>query len=270
MLYWLLFLLVVFVLWVLIVWFAQRSILYPRFILTRPIEPHPPAGVEVWQHEIPAGQVEAWFLAGEGVDADRPGPAVIFAHGNGELIDDWPDLLVGYRRLGVSVLLPEYRGYGRSAGSPAQDAITRDFTAFYDRLADRPEVDPDRIVFHGRSLGSGVVAGLAQHRPPAALILQSAFTSAADLARGFFVPRLLMRDPYDVLPVVQNYPGPVLILHGRDDELIPYTHANRLHAAAPDSELIFYDVGHNDLPPARAYWADIERFLRRADVLPPE
>ena len=87
------------------------------------------------RRDVDGGGVEAWVLPGRGASAERPGPAVIFAHGNGELIDHWPDVLSWYVRQGVTVLLPEYRGYGRSAGRPSERDITDDFVWFHDDLA---------------------------------------------------------------------------------------------------------------------------------------
>lgn len=256
------YLLIIIVAWAAFVWFLQRSVMFPRYMIPPAGEAQLPPRGELWELETPAGIVEAWFLPGDEVEADRPGPVVVFAHGNGELIDFWPGELGQYRRMGVSVLLPEYRGYGRSAGRPSQRAITEDFVAFYDRLIEHPKVDPERIVYHGRSVGNGALAALAEHRPPAAFICESSFTSAADLARRFLVPRVLMRDPFEVQDVLAEFAGPVLLLHGTADEVIPVRHARRLHETTPQSELALYDgVTHNEPMPAGRYWADIERFL---------
>jgi fermentation-respiration switch protein FrsA (DUF1100 family) len=247
----------------------QRAILFPRQYTT----PDPRAGADVPGLEkiwIPsaAGPVEGWLLAGQGVDPNHPGPLVLFAHGNAELIEYWPGPLSEYRRMGVSVFLPEFRGYGRSAGSPSQQAITEDFLAFYDQIARRPEVDPKRIVFHGRSMGGGAVCALAALRPPRALILQSTFASIKDLARKFMLPGFLVADPFDNQAVLRQLAAPILILHGRQDDLIPFDHAERLHAAAPGSQFIAYDCGHNDCPPDEGvYWNDIRGFLREAGVI---
>ena len=97
----------------------------------------------------------------------------------------------------VRVLLPEYRGYGRSAGSPSQRAITEDLIAFYDLLARRPEVDAQRVVFHGRSLGGGAVCDLARHRKPAAVILMSTFTSMKRMAPRYLVPGFMVERSSD-------------------------------------------------------------------------
>ena len=265
------YLIVAVVAWALIVWFTQRSILFPRAMIDAPAQANPPADAEQWHIDTPAGPVEGWFLPGDGVSAERPGPALIFAHGNGEVIDFWPEVLEPYRAMGVSVLLAEFRGYGRSAGSPSQAAITEDFVAFHDRLAARDEVDRERIIYHGRSVGCGAVAALAKQRRPRAMILQSSFTSAAAMARSYLVPRFMVRDPFEVEGVLEQYAGPVLLLHGKADRIIPVTHAQRLHAAAPDSELkVYAGMGHNDPPPQDTYWEDIERFLTEQGVLSDE
>ena len=248
----------------------QRKLVFPRWAITVPQQADPPGpGAEVWQLDTPAGPVEGWFLAGDGVSEQTPGPAVIFAHGNGELIDHCSYDLQPYRRMGVSVLLAEFRGYGRSAGSPSQKAIVADFVAFYDRLIQRPQVDAKRIVFHGRSLGGGVAACLASQREPAALILQSSFTSTIPLARRYLLPRPLILDPFDVKAVLSEFDKPVLILHGDRDQIIPLAHAQKNHAAAKNSRLILYPTDHNNPPPYKQYWQDIEAFLLEADIITP-
>ncbi|MFO7769242.1 MAG: alpha/beta hydrolase [bacterium] len=262
-------LLIVIFIWAAAVWFFQRSVLFPRGLANQGAadRPDPPPAAEVWHLGIEEGDVEAWLLPGDGASAEDPGPAVVFTHGNGEVIDHWADDLSPYQRMGVTVLLPEYRGYGRSGGTPSQQGITRDLETFVDQLAARDEVDPDRVFYHGRSVGGGFAAVLSRRREPAALILQSTFTSAAAMARRYLVPRFLMRDPLDVVDVVDEYPGPLLVLHGERDSIIPAEHGRRIHQAAPRSTLHLYPMGHNTPPPWRQYWDDIRRFLDENDIV---
>src|SRR5690606_12626092 len=154
----------------------QRKLLFPAHLVRTPSEVPSLPGLERWFLPTEEGEVEAWFLAGEGVSRERPGPVVLFAHGNGELVDHWPLALEPYRHLGVSVALPEYRGYGRSAGRPSEPAIVRDLCALHARMASDGRVDMRRVVYHGRSLGGGAVCALARHHAPRALILESTFT----------------------------------------------------------------------------------------------
>lgn len=254
-------------LWLIVACGLQRQVLFPRWAMPDVPPIRAAGGVEVLTLDTDQGPVPAWFIPGDGQTAEHPGPVVVFAHGNAERIEDWDPELRRYTRMGVGVLLPEFRGYGQAAGSPSQKAIVSDFVAFYDQVSVRADVDPARIMVHGRSIGGGVAAQLADQRPTAAMILQSTFISAARMARGYSVPRLLMRDPLDVEAVLRSYDQPVLLIHGRNDEIIPPYHAETNHAAAPDSRLIWYDMGHNDPPPADVYWANIESFLRETSVI---
>lgn len=249
----------------------QRAMLFPREY-TRPLPTgRPPPGLEQWWIDSPDGPVEVWFLPGDRVDSAHPGPAVVFTHGNAELIDQWPHALARYRELGVSVLLPEYRGYGRSAGAPSEAAIAEDLRAVHDRLLDHPAVDAERLVYHGRSLGGGAACTRLDERPPRALILESTFTSVPAVAAGMFVPGFLIADRFENLEAVRRYDGPLLIFHGLSDRLIPVQHGRDLAAAHPNSELVLYACGHNDLPPPNSdYWARIESFLRRHGIVEPK
>ena len=196
---------------------------------------------------------------------------VLFAHGNAELIEYWPDMLDGLRQMGISLFLPEYRGYGRSAGSPSQAAITEDFIEFYDQLVKRPDVDSKRIIFIGRSIGGGAVCSLIPHRQPAALILMSTFTSVTSMARRFMLPGFLVKDPFDNLSVVATLKIPLLIIHGRQENLIPYEHGQQLHKSAPGSKFITYQADHNSCPPDwNAFFKDARLFLEQAGILKKE
>jgi len=162
----------------------------------------------------------------------------------------------------------EYPGYGRSAGSPSQKSITQTFLAAYDALSNRKDVDPSRIILFGRSLGGGAVCALAARRPSAALILMSTFTSARAFAKRYLAPSFLVRDPFDNLAVVKNYPAPVLILHGRRDTVIPFSHGVELHRAARQGTLIAYEAGHNDCPPDwKVFWRHVRSFLRENKII---
>lgn len=251
-----------------VLWLGRMA-LFPRFAAVA----LPRAGEDVAQlHRMwlptEQGDVESWLVLGDGVSAERPGPVVVFAHGNAELIEYWPEQLSPYLRMGISVYLPEYRGYGRSAGTPSERAITDDFVRFHDMLVERPEIDASRVVYHGRSLGGGAVCQLAARRPPAALVLMSTFTSVCDIAKRYMVPRQLWLDPFDSLPVVSRLGVPLLIVHGHRDSLIPVDHAHELHRATPGSRLVLYDADHNDCPPDwAAFWTEVRAFLSDAGVI---
>lgn len=249
---------------------AQRQVLFPRYMIPDPgVTDTERLGIEVLWLETSFGKVEAWFQPPAAGPAAAPAPAVIFAHGNGELIDFWPPMLERFTGMGVGLLLVEYPGYGRSAGSPSQAAIAETFTRAYDRLVSRPEVDPARIVLFGRSLGGGAVCELTLTRPARAIILMSCFKSVRAFAIRYLAPAFLIRDPMDNLAAVRRFEHPVLVIHGRFDEVIPFGHGQALAAAAPNGKMIAYDAGHNDCPPDWGlFWRDVETFLRAAGVLP--
>jgi hypothetical protein len=213
------------------------------------------------------GNVEAWFLPAVRKAGVGPTPAVIFAHGNAELIDFWPHEFSPATALGMGVLLVEYPGYGRSEGSPSQKSVTEAFVAAYDALVAREDVDGSRIVLLGRSLGGGAVCCLAAKRPSAALMLLSTFTSVRACASQFLVPGFFVLDPFDNLAVVGSYPGPVLVMHGKNDTLIPYKQGMALYEAAKDGTMLSYDCHHNDCPPSwQRFWKDAKAFLHHAGI----
>lgn len=219
----------------------------------------------------PNARVEAWFVPALGVDSDHPSPAVIFFHGNAELIDYQDHIVRRYHAMGISVLLPEYRGYGLSGGTPSQEGIRSDCVKFYDWLIQRPGVDASRIVFHGSSLGGGVACDLATQREPAALILQSTFASVASMAHGYGVPSFLAKHPFRNDLYVAGSDVPKLIFHGCRDEIIPIAHGRKLRDLAPNALYIEYDCGHNDWPGrsnTEAAWGAIRSFLVGAGIVP--
>ena len=258
-----------------LLWVVQRRVVFPG--VARGSGPPPSTlmdGVErVWfPHDD--GRVEGWYLPPHTEDGDPwagPRPAAVFFHGNGELIDDWVGLLRPFpEALEMGVLLVEYPGYGRSTGSPTQERIMEVARGAWDWLGDRREVDASRRIAVGRSLGGGVAAALTRDREVSALVLQSTFTSVADLARErFFVPGMLVRDPFRTLEAVRGYEGPVLVVHGREDRVVPFRHGQRLADASRRGRLHPRDCGHNDCPvPGGDYWRMLEDFLRNEGVLP--
>ena len=262
--------------WILILYFfycgflyvMQRRILFPRHLVERPSNTENIPGLEKIWVATSFGKIETWFLPQSAGCVTEPAPAVIFAHGNGELIDFWPHELKKLNRLGIGVLLVEYPGYGRSKGSPSQKNITEAFNRAYDVLVMRKDVDSSRIVLLGRSVGGGAVCRLAANRTSAALILMSSFISVRSFASKYLVPDFLVRDPFDNLSIVRPYPGPVLVVHGRYDQVIPFTHGKTLFQAAKHGKIITYESGHNDCPPNwDTFWRDIETFLKDSGLI---
>jgi pimeloyl-ACP methyl ester carboxylesterase len=223
----------------------QRRVVYPR--VGAPEAVPQVAGLDHWKVG-PDEDVDAFFLPPTGPRAEGRQAALIFAHGNGEVIDMWANSFEQARAQGVAVLLVEYPGYGRSGGSPGEARIGQVFEAAYDRLVSRQDIDPARIVGYGRSLGGGAIGNLSRSRSLSALIFESSFSSTLPLAAGLFVPQALVLDRYDNARAVDEFEGRVLILHGKNDSLIPRHHAEELHERAAHSELHLMPCGHNDCP----------------------
>ena len=253
----------------LLLFLMQRSLIYPRGFIGSVGKPDlESSGIQQIWLDTRYGRIESWYLPPVGIQpADIAVPTVIFAHGNAELIDYNVDEMLPFRQMGMGVLLVEYPGYGRSGGRPSQKSITAGFVAAYDMLLTRKIADPQKIILYGRSLGSGAVCALADRRPCAGLILISAFTSIRSFAIRYGAPGFLVLDPFDNLPVVKNYQNPILIFHGRYDNVIPYRHGLKLHQVAPRSRMISYDCAHNDCPPDwSSHYKSIADYLVRIGV----
>ncbi len=247
--------------WWTLLFFAQRTLMYPAPTLAG-APPRPSDARQVW---LPGrgGDTEAWFLPPL-IGVDSAAPLLLFGHGNGEVIDYWPDAFDEPRRWGMAVLLVEYPGYGRSAGRPSQRTIGEAFLAAYQWATAEAGVDASRIVGYGRSLGGGAVGLLSLGRPLAAMIFESAFSSARPFARGFGAPGFLVRDPFDNVAAVRAFDGPVLVIHGTDDDIIPVAHGRTL-ARAADVPLHELPCAHNDCPRS---WPLIRDFLVEHGMLP--
>ena len=247
--------------WVAATWVLQRAALFPR----PPAASVSPAANRADVEIISLGpdEVEAWYLPARNVEA--PAPALVFTHGNGELIDYWLDPFSGVPDWGVGVLLVEYPGYGRSGGRPSERTIGRVMAEAYDQLAARPEVDAGRIIAWGRSLGGAAACSLADQRDVAALILESTFTGVRPLARRFGLIGPLVRDPFENLPILEEFTRAVLVLHGEHDPIVPVAHGRALAQAAAAAELHVLPCGHNDCP---HQWPLIRSWLERQALLP--
>jgi hypothetical protein len=219
---------------------------------------------------------EVFFPAGDGVKLhgwyvpSEPARGVLlFCHGNAGNISYRLDSIMIFHRLGLSVFIFDYRGYGWSEGEPTEEGTYRDAAGAWDYLVQKREVRPERIVIFGRSLGGAVAAWLGQDRPAGALILESTFSSFRDIAEDIhpWLPvRLLARYDYETAAFLTRVRCPVLIVHSRDDELIPFKHGEKLFAAAKEPKA-FLEItsSHNDgfQRSGAAYTKGLDAFLTR-------
>ncbi len=219
-------------------------------------------GVEDARFESADGcRLHGWFAA-----AEHPRAVVLYAHGNAENVSDLvPVLQLFHDRLNVSVLVFDYRGYGRSGGTPSEDGVFADARAARRWLATRANVPEGDIVLAGRSLGGGVAVDLAARDGARGLILESTFSSLPETAARHLplLPvRRLMRTRFDSLAKIPNYRGPLLQIHGDADRIVPPALGRKLFDAANEPKW-FVSVpggGHND-PPSHAHIEALDRFF---------
>jgi fermentation-respiration switch protein FrsA (DUF1100 family) len=191
---------------------------------------------------------------------------VLYAHGNAGSVSDWRWVLRLFReRLNASILVFDYRGYGKSEGTPHEAGVLEDARAARKWLAHRTGVDETEIVLVGRSLGGAVAVDLAATDGARGLVLENTFTSLPDVAASHFplLPvRWLMRSRLDSLAKISAYHGPLLQTHGDADRVVPLEQGERLHQAAsgPKQFVVVAGGGHND-PPTAEYMQALERFL---------
>jgi fermentation-respiration switch protein FrsA (DUF1100 family) len=244
-----------------LLFFTQRAILFPAPPAPR-VSLAPPGTQVVWL-STSFGSVEAWFLPPT-APAASPVPVLLFTHGNGEIIDFWPQSFDEPRDWGMGVLLVEYPGYGRSAGHPSQASITETMLAACHWVGLQPGLDATRLVPYGRSLGGAVAAVLSEQRPVPAMVLESAFTSVAAFSARMGAPAFLVRDPLDTVAAVRKFDGPILVLHGDRDDIVPTDHGRAIAAAARRATLTLLPCGHNDCDRP---WTDVRRFFEAAGIL---
>ena len=261
---WLIALAVVYVAWSVAVYSIQTRLLFPTYMVgTRP--PFvPPPGVEVVGVTGPEGVVETIVMWPTGGKPVGPGPVVIMFHGNAELARDGVGgrLAEHLRSRGFTVVMPEYRGYGAMSGTPGQKGIGDDMVAVADWVVKQPWCDKSKEVYFGWSLGGGVACQLAADRPPAGIILQSTFTSVASFARGFFVPSFLVKHPFRNDRVLERFDGPVLIVHGTSDSVVPVSHGRALAKIAKKGEYVELSGDHfHDWADWGTYFGAMDKWL---------
>jgi pimeloyl-ACP methyl ester carboxylesterase len=218
---------------------------------------HPTPGVDVTPEQLGVAGEEIFLETEDGVrihgfwlPVEGATRAVLFLHGNaGNASHRLPNaVLLG--RLGASVLLLDYRGYGRSEGRASEAGVYADARAGLAHLTGPLGFPEDRVVLFGRSLGGAVAVDLARDRPLAGVILESAFTSVADMARRIFGFGLgpLVRGRFDSAAKIGALRAPLLAFHGDRDEIVPYDLGRALFDAAPEPKTFvpIRGAGHND------------------------
>lgn len=206
--------------------------------------------------------LNGWWVAAPGARG-----AILFCHGNAGNISFLVDTIDIFHGMGLNVFVFDYRGFGRSGGTPTEEGTYRDAAAAWRYLTVGKKVPASKIIIVGRSLGGPIAAWLAQYRMPAALVLESTFTRAADVADfhyRFSPGAIVLGDAYDTAAYLRRIRCPVLVIHSPEDEIVPYELGKRLYEIdGPDREFLEIRGSHNGgfLQSLDRYASGLDRFI---------
>ena len=234
---------------------------------------------DVWLTATDGTKLHGWYVPG------TSGYTLLWFHGNaGNISHRVDNMLLFNKRLGVNTLIIDYRGYGRSEGKPSEQGMYLDAEAALEYLRDRYHVDDDRLIFFGRSLGCAVAVEMATRHKVRGVILESPFTSIEAIAKiarpkpFAFLPlhhivMWMLKSRFDSLSKIGDIEMPLLILHGREDDIIAIDMAEELYDAANDPKQ-FYTIekaGHNDtyLTGGEGYFEALREFMDDPSAPPP-
>jgi hypothetical protein len=219
---------------------------------------------EVWLPVDEFVTVFGWF-----VNAAPTSPVLLWCHGNaGNISHRLQNIRELYQR-GLSIFIFDYRGYGRSTGSPSESGLYQDALAGYDYLRDKRRIVPDRIVVFGRSLGACVAGEVAISRPSAGVILEGAFPSIQTMSdlHYFGLPaRWFVNVEFNLSQKIAKLHRPVLLIHGEKDSIVPVALGRQVFDAAhePKQWYVVSGADHNDVPfvGGHTYFREIVRFVQ--------
>ncbi len=241
-------LLIVYLLVCAAMWLFQRNMIYIPTVGARPPSAYGLYNVERVALNTPDGEkLEAWSWIG-----DPKKPAVAFFHGNAGSLADRAITFRMFQALGLGFVAVDYRGFGNSTGKPSEAALYQDAEQVLSYLRKQFDRNNSDIILYGESLGTGIATELATRRPFAGVVLQSPYTSVAAAAkrRFFWLPvDLLLTERFSNIDRVARINAPLLVIHGKDDELFPVDMAQTLvdKARSPKTGIYLDNTGHNDL-----------------------
>ena len=213
-------------------------------------------------------KLSGWFIPCEGARG-----VILFCHGNAGNICHRLDSIQKFHQLGLDVFIFDYRGYGQSEGKPSESGTYRDADAAWRYLVEERRANSDKIIIFGRSLGGAVAAWQARSHTPGALILESTFTSVPDIAAKLYpyLPvKLMSRFKYDTVGYLEGVNCPVLIVHSPNDEMMPFSHGQRLFETAKEpKEFLEISGSHNEgfITSGKRYEEGLNAFI--SEYLPP-
>jgi len=250
------------------IFLEQKSLYHPFKEI-----PQTPTNLGIAYEEINFKTDDGKLLNGWFVPAKDVKVTVLYCHGNAGNIYHRLHKVKFFHEMGVNFFIFDYRGYGKSTGNPSEKGLYKDAQAAYDYIISRSDVDRNKIVVYGKSLGGPVAADLCLHRNASALILEGSFASVALRAQQLypFLPmKLLITQKYDAMFKVKDIHIPKFIAHGRKDEVISFRHGEILFGvAAEPKQFLPFDGGHNDdvYVTSVAYRENLQKFLSDNSLL---
>lgn len=212
-------------------------------------------------------RLHGWYSPKEGAKS-----TILWFHGNaGNMNNRLEQFILMRRLLNANIFLFDYRGYGKSAGTPSEKGLYSDALAAYEFLINQKGIAPDTIYLYGQSLGAAVAAHLAHSGAGAGLILEAPFSSLLEIGSDLYpwLPaKFVTKERYDTKSRIGEIKQPILIIHGAEDNLVPLIHAQRLKAASKNAELlILKGAGHSNLYllEFKEFWEKFEKFIKCAD-----
>lgn len=252
---WLLLMILIYVFQSRLIFFPDRAIMMTPAHLKLPYE-------DVFLKTRDGTRIHGWHVRHTTARA-----TLLFLHGNAGNISHRLDSVHRFYQMGLSVFIIDYHGYGRSTGSPGEAGTYQDAQAAWMYLTGDLQLPAHQVIVFGRSLGGAVAVWLANEFHPGALIIESTFTSVVDLGKRFY-PYLpvqwLTRIRYPTLDRIAGINCPLLVIHSRNDEIIPYEHGYKLYLAArAPKEFLEISGSHNDgfLRAGNEYYQGLQRFI---------
>lgn len=211
--------------------------------------------VNIHRHNMPVEEIlysgyDNTELYGLYIKHSNPLGIILFFHGNAGSVSNWLSFTKQYYKWGYSVFMMEYRGFGKCDGIPNEEHIYKDAMTAYNYIIDVLEYPREKIILNGKSLGGAVAINLASKVPAAALIVDSSFTSMPDMAHRYipFIGYSLCNFSFNSINLIDKITIPCLIIHSREDSLIPFKMGEQLyHGATLSSNRVFVEStgGHN-------------------------
>ena len=212
--------------------------------------PYNPGNIGLEYEKVQLNTPDGVILSAWYVPAKNATAAILLCHANGGNMSYYMDTIDIFNKLGLNCFIFNYRGYGDSKGKTTEEGIYIDVQSAYDWLRTEKKTPAEDIIIFGRSLGGSVAAHLAANARVGGLIIESGFTSYADIAQKFYpyVPvRPFAKFRFDTMEYIKKVKCPILFIHSRSDEIIPFEFSLRLYSAAKGpKEFVEIFGGHND------------------------